>query len=586
MAGSSVSAVADDGVAAARTGRYAILEQLLADDVGYIFGNPGTVEQGFLDALGSYPDLRYILTLQETIAVAIGDGYARARHRPAVVQLHSGVGLGNGIGMLYQAKRGGTPLVVIAGESGIRYDAMDAQMAADLVSMARPVTKWATRVVDPGSVLRVLRRAIKIAGTAPTGPVFVCLPADVLDAPNGEPVVASTMPATRVTPDPSLIGEAAGLLAGSERPLIIMGDGISMSGAQAELTHVAELLGADVWGANSSEVNIDETHPLFRGNLGHMFGHHSRPLVGPADAVLIVGTYVFPEVFPALSDVFAAGARIVHVDLDAFEIAKNFPVDLGIVSDPKLTLAALGAALEGQLTPVARDGARSRIAARAAEREQRAAAMRSEDAEARSTVALHASEFMEALAARLPEDAIVFDEALTFSPEVTQYMPPRRPGSFFQTRGGSLGVGIPGAIGAKLAHPERTVVGFTGDGGSMYTIQALWTAAHHRIGAKFVILNNGAYQLLRLNIRQYWIDLGLPENPFPESFGLGDPDLQFHRLAQAMGVDAVRVEAREQIGPALDAALADDRPFLIDLVVHNDVAQDIARAKHARAGQS
>ena len=165
------------------TGRYAILEQLLADGIHYIFGNPGTVEQGFLDALGSYPDLQYILTLQETIAVAIADGYARARHRPAVVQLHSGVGLGNGVGMLYQAKRGGSPLVVIAGESGVAYDAMDAQMAADLVSIAKPVTKWATRVVDPGSVLRVLRRAIKIAGTAPTGPVFVALPADVLDAP-------------------------------------------------------------------------------------------------------------------------------------------------------------------------------------------------------------------------------------------------------------------------------------------------------------------------------------------------------------------------------------------------------------------
>jgi len=586
MAGSSVSPATEEDVAVSRTGRHAILEQLLADDIGYMFGNPGTVEQGFLDALGSYPDLTYILTLQETIAVAIADGYARARHRPAVVQLHSGVGLGNGVGMLYQAKRGGTPLVVIAGESGIRYDAMDAQMAADLVSIARPVTKWATRVVDPESVLRALRRAIKIAGTAPTGPVFVCLPADVLDAINTEPILPSSMPSTRVAPDASLVDDAARLLSGAAQPMIIMGDGVSMSGAQAELTHVAELLGADVWGANSSEVNIDELHPLFRGNLGHMFGHHSQPLVSGADAILIVGTYVFPEVFPSLSSVFAEGARIVHIDLDAFEIAKNFPVDLGIVSDPKLTLAALGRTLEQQLATAARDGARTRTAARATEREQRDAAMRAEDVEARRSVPLHASEFMEALAARLPEDAIIFDEALTFSPEVTQYLPPRRPGSFFQTRGGSLGVGIPGAIGAKLAHPERTVVGFTGDGGSMYTIQALWTAAHHRIGAKFVILNNGAYQLLRLNIQQYWKDVGLPENPFPESFGLGDPDLQFHQLAKAMGVDGVRVSRREDIGPALDAALADDRPFLIDLVVHNDVKQDIARAKHARAGQS
>jgi thiamine pyrophosphate-dependent acetolactate synthase large subunit-like protein len=575
-----------DAMTAPTTGRYAILEQLLADDIHYIFGNPGTVEQGFLDALGSYPDLHYILTLQETIAVAIADGYARARHRPAVVQLHSGVGLGNGVGMLYQAKRGGTPLVVIAGESGVRYDAMDAQMAADLVAIARPVTKWATRVVDPSSVLRVLRRAIKIAGTAPTGPVFVALPADVLDTANVEEIVRSSTPTTRVVPEPALIAEAATLLAGAERPVIIMGDGISRAGAQAELTQVAEALGADVWGANSSEVNIDETHPLFRGNLGHMFGHHSGPLVGSADAVLIVGTYLFPEVFPTLTRVFAPGARIVHVDLDSYEIAKNFPVDLGLVSDPKLTLAALAVVLGQGATAATRKSALGRIDARRTERERTAAAMRDADLEARRSVSLHASEFMEALAARLPDDAIIFDEALTFSPEVTQYMPPRRPGSFFQTRGGSLGVGIPGAIGAKLAHPERTVVGFTGDGGSMYTIQALWTAAHHRIGAKFVVLNNGAYQLLRLNIQQYWKDLGLPANPLPESFGLGDPDLQFHQLAQAMGVDAVRVTDRSEIEAALDAAFADDRPFLIDLVVHNDVVNDVARAKHLKAGQS
>src|SRR5207253_11026160 len=111
----------------AKPGRFAILEQLLADGVTYVFGNPGTVEQGFLDALSDYPDVHYITTLQETIAVAMADGYARATKRPAVVQLHSGVGLGNGIGMLYQAKRGGAPLVAVAGEAGLRYDSMDAQ---------------------------------------------------------------------------------------------------------------------------------------------------------------------------------------------------------------------------------------------------------------------------------------------------------------------------------------------------------------------------------------------------------------------------------------------------------------------------
>src|ERR671939_299893 len=109
-----------------KTGRFAILEQLLADGITYMFGNPGTVEQGFLDALGEYPELRYVTTLQETIAVAMADGYARATQKPACVQLHSGVGLGNGIGMMYQAMRGHAPLIVVTGEAGIRYDAMDA----------------------------------------------------------------------------------------------------------------------------------------------------------------------------------------------------------------------------------------------------------------------------------------------------------------------------------------------------------------------------------------------------------------------------------------------------------------------------
>src|SRR3954471_21681090 len=169
--------------------------------MNYMFGNPGTVEQGFLDSLGSYPDFKYILTLQESIAVGVADGYARATKRPTLVQLHSGVGLGNGIGMMYQAMRGHAPLVVINGDAGVRYAGMDAQMAADLVNMAKPVTKWAAYATDPDSVLRLVRRAVKIAATPPAGPVFLCLPMDVIDAPNREPVVPTSLPSTRVRPD-------------------------------------------------------------------------------------------------------------------------------------------------------------------------------------------------------------------------------------------------------------------------------------------------------------------------------------------------------------------------------------------------
>ncbi|MHB8621265.1 MAG: thiamine pyrophosphate-binding protein, partial [Chloroflexota bacterium] len=567
---------------AERTGRFAILEQFLADGIRFMFGNPGTVEQGFLDSLSSYPDVRYILTLQETIAVAVADGYARATQQPAVVQLHSGVGLGNGVGMLYQAMRGHAPLVVINGDAGVRYASMDAQMAADLVAIARPVTKWAGYAMDPGSVLRLVRRAIKIAATPPRGPVFLCLPMDVLDAINTEPVVPTSVPSTRVAPDPGELERAAAMLAGAKAPMIIMGDGVTASGAQRELVRVAEVLGAEVWGADSSEVNIPASHPQFRGLLGHMFGPHSKAITERADAVLIVGTYVFPEVFPVLEGAFAPSAKVVHVDLNAYEIAKNFPVDLGLVADPKVTLGQLAGLIEQRQSSAHKDEARGRAQRLAELKRGEAAAERQADDAAADALPMQPSRFMRELGARLPHDAIIFDEALTASPDVVRYMQPDVPGQYFQTRGGSLGVGVPGAIGAKLAHPDKTVVGFSGDGGSMYTIQALWTAAHHNIGAKFVICNNHSYKLLKLNVQQYWRDISAEEGEFPASFDLGQPGIRFDHMAEAMGVAAARVEQPSEIGPALDRALADDKPFLIEIVVSDDVPNHIT---HIKCGQ-
>ncbi|MCW2667130.1 MAG: thiamine pyrophosphate TPP-binding protein [Frankiales bacterium] len=572
-----------------RPGRQALVEQLLADGITHVFGNPGTVEQGFLDVLEQYPELTYVLTLQETVAAGIADGYARATKRPTVLQLHSGVGLGNGIGMLYQSKRGHAPLVVIAGESGIRYDAMDAQMAADLVAMAEPVTKWSTRVLDPASLLRIVRRAVKIAMTPPMGPVFVSLPMDVLDAMNDELAVPSTLLETRSLPAPDLVARAAALLVGAVRPLIVVGDGVAVSGAQVELVRLAELLGADVVGADDSEPNMPWTHPLWRGQLGHMFGEHSAETTRAADAVLVVGTYVLPEVFPLLQGVFAPGARVVHVDLDGYEIAKNFPVDLGLVADPKTTLAALSGSLGGLFTEEQRSAARARLQART---EQRAALAAHEAGRldgAADSVPLHAGLFMQALAQQLPAGSVVFDEALTTSPEVTRYLVPEAPGSYYQTRGGSLGVGLPGAIGVKMAEPERTVVGFTGDGGSMYTFQALWTAARYGVAAKFVVCNNSRYQLLNLNIQQYWRERGIPEHEFPGCFDLGRPEIQFADLAQALGVQAVRVEKPDQIRPAIERMLAHDGPFLIDLVLGSEVpghTDAVAAGRPASTGEA
>ncbi|HYW81370.1 MAG TPA: thiamine pyrophosphate-binding protein, partial [Thermoguttaceae bacterium] len=468
------------------TGHQAVLAQLLADGLDHMFGNPGTVEEGFLDALRLYPEMKYILTLQESVAILAADGYARASGKPALVQIHSTPGLGNAIGALYQANRGHAPLLVIGGDAGIGYQAMDAQMAGDLVAMAKPVTKYATMVQDPRSVLRVLRRALKIAVTPPAGPVYVCLPLDVLDAPCSETVRPTSIPSTRVVPEPDAIATMADWLASAERPMFYIGNGVAASGAQAEVARVAELLGAEVWDVDGGDLNLPYNHALYQGPTGHMFGEHSKPITTRGDVNLVCGTYMVPEVFPDLGEIFAPDAKTIHIDLNGYEIAKNHPVDLGVVSDPKATLAALAVQLEGILTPTQCDAAKSRAERLAeAKAEQEAEARRADDA-VTQTEPLHFAPFARALAAALPEDVVIVDEALTNSPPLTRYLPPSKARHYFCTRGGSLGIGFPGAIGAKIAHPDKTVIGVSGDGGSMYTIQALWTAARHNLDVKFI----------------------------------------------------------------------------------------------------
>jgi len=541
----------------ATQGNRAVVEQLIADGITHIFGNPGTVEQGLLDVLGEYEAVQYILGLQETVCVAMADGYARSTGRPAFVQLHSGVGLGNGIGMLYQAMRGHAPLVVIAGDAGLRYEGLEAQMAADLVGMAEPVTKWATRVTDPGSVLRTLRRAVKTAMTPPRGPVFVALPLDVLDAVNGEQIHPTSLPQTASVPVPELLDRAARLLAPARNPLILVGDGVAAAGAQEQLASIAELWGAPVWGVDSGEANIRGDHPLYRGQLGHMFGEVSTAVVQDADAVLIVGTYLFPEVFPDLENPFRPDAPIVHLDLDAGQIAKNHPVTLGLVADPAAGLRALEDALARTMDEPGMGAASGRLAA---------ARARAEVRRAQPAPDTLADRFFAAVGRAVPHDVMVFDEALTTSDALTRHLPPALPGHWFQTRGGSLGVGIPGALGIKLAHPGKTVLGVTGDGGSMYTIQALATAARYGIGAKFVVCNNSRYRLLDLNIEQYRDERGFGPRPLPESFDLAPHRLGFTDLARGLGVAAVRVEQPEDVEPAVRRMFADSEPFLVDLV--------------------
>jgi benzoylformate decarboxylase len=541
----------------AAPGKVKLIEQFKADGLNIMFGNPGTVEQGLLDAAEHATGFRYVLSLHETVAVAMAEGYARASGGPALVQLHSGVGLGNAVGMLHQSLHGHTPLVVVAGDSGVRYEGMEAHMAADLVAMARPVTKYATRVTDPGSLLRVMRRAVKVAMTPPRGPVFVALPMDILDELNDEPVLPATILDTQTSPGEHAVSQAAAVLAGAQRPIVIVGDEVALTGAQNELVRLAELLGADVWEADSSEVNMPGSHPLARGLLGRMFGDHTRSLVGGADAVLAVGTYLFPEVFPCLDSHFLPATSVVHVGLDPADIAKNFPVDVGIAANPRRCLASLAAELELVMTAQQRRAAQDRLAAR------RAQAPPAAEGSVLAAVC-------QAVTAQANGGLTVFDEALTNSPVIARNVPRDLPGSYFLTRSRSLGVGLPGAVGVKIARPEQTVVCFSGDGAAMYTFQALWTAARYGVGAKFVVCHNGRYHILDRNIQAYWRERGIAAHDSPSSFDISFPDINFTDLASALGVPSARVDKPEDAAAAVKSMLATPEPFLLDVITGTD----------------
>jgi benzoylformate decarboxylase len=579
-------------------GHEAIIRQFLSNGIDHMFGNPGTVEQGFLDALEDVPEMKYILTLQESIAVLCADGYARARFKPALVQIHSSPGLGNAIGNLYQAFKGQSPLVVIGGDAGIKYQAMDAQMAADLVAMAEPVTKWSAMVQHPTSLLRMVRRAIKVACTPPCGPVYLCLPEDILDQEITEDIFPAHIPNYDTNPSEAGLDAVIEMISQAENPIILAGDGVAWTSLKGlgstenrglgNFVELAERIGAKVYEADGGEVNFPRNHPLYYGSTGHMFGSASLPLIQEADFILVLGCYLLPEVFPHLNNIIAPNAKVIHVDTNTNNIAKNHRVDYSYVCRPMAFVDTLLAKLKEVAIPKLQKASLERISKHTINNPRanstvpdnyEATPKHQSDAYDDKSTYMKSGFFMKTLSELIPPETVIFDEALTNSPPLEYFIPGIEPGYKLLTRGGSLGTGFPGAIGAKLAHPDKTVIGFSGDGGSMYTIQCLWTAARHGVNAKFVVCQNRSYKLLQANITQYWKERGIEGRKFPTSFDLSNPEISFDIIANSFGIKGERVWNPDQVKPAIERMLNHDGPYLINLVLEGDVHPDLAGVK-------
>ena len=549
----------------AMSGKRAFLELLKQEGVEILFGNPGTTELPLMDALAVENELRYVLALQEASVIGMADGYAQASGKLAVCNLHVTPGLGNAMGMLYDAQKAGSPILVTAGQHDQDFNATEPILWADLPPIARPLVKWSAEVHRLADLPRLLHRAAKTALAPPTGPVFLSLPGDILKAEGEIDLLAPTRVAAQLRGDPVAVKQAATILAEAKRPLIVAGDTVARSKAHAELIELAELIGAPVYSELvPSTASFPASHPLFRGAMTRMQGP-VRKILEQYDVLFSVGGDLFTLSLPSDIEPMPAGLTLIHLDTDPWELGKNYPPQVAILGDPKTTLPDITEALRKAMSSGARGAARERLdAAKAATLAEREALKAKAREMARQTPVQPLS-LLNAIGEMLPKDAVVIDETISSGAGIRSLIRSDDPQSFYGLRGGGIGWGLPAALGVKLALPDRPVLALVGDGSAMYTCQALWTAAHERIAAVFVILNNSSYRILKQRLVAQR-GLAAQVDRFV-GMELTDPVIDYVNLARSLGVAAERVTSVHDATDLIAKGLKSDVPLLIDVPV-------------------
>jgi benzoylformate decarboxylase len=544
-------------------GRTVFMESLRAHGVRAIFGNPGTTESPLLDSLTDFPDLRYVTTLHEGIAVSAAILYAQATRETVVVNVHVAPGLGNALGSLYGALKSNAPLVMTAGQQDTRLRLRDPVLGHDLVAMAAPLVKWATQVNHADEMAAVMQRAIAIANEAPKGPVFVALPIDVMEQETAHTAWTAGPIYTEAQPDPDAVDAAAGILAAAERPVIVASDDVARARALPALVALAERLGAPVYQDTLRQhVVFPNRHAAYGGTLP-LDAASIRALLGSADAVLMLGGPFFEEVWYDRARAVPEGARIVQLAHASGVLARNFPVAAGLVCALGPGIVALEAALAARIPAATLATRLAALDERARERRSAAAASLARISDARPMAPVRA---LTEIAAALPTDAVVVDESVTATGDVARILDFKATGDYFGQRGGGIGQGVAGALGVAVAMPQRPIVAISGDGSAMYAIQSLWTAA--LLGARivFVILANREYRVLKHNLDTYRLRFDAASNRDYPHMDL-TPTLDFTALARGLGVDGRRIEDPEELQGAVRAAIASGRPCVLEVVV-------------------
>lgn len=523
---------------AARTVRSAAHAVLRACGMTTIFGNPGSTEMGFFR---DWPDeFTYHLALQEAVAVSMADGFAQASGNAAFVNLHSAAGLGNAMGAVFTAYRNKSPLVIMAGQQHRDLFLTQPFLHADHAELLPlPYVKWACEPASPQDVPAAIARGYLLAMQPPRGPVFVSVPLGDWDEPAGAPVPSRRVPAPPLA-DPDALAGAARALNGARSPVIVVGPAVDVDGGFHAAAELAERLHAPAWASpRSPRASFPEDHPNFAGFLPFTPSGVNAALAGH-DLVLVLGAPVFTLHVHDDTPAVPAGANLIQITEDPDEAAR----------------ALTGTSITGAVGPALRSLVESvdeRHAGSTPPPGRRAPARPAPPAEGEL---MSAPFVMSRLANLLPPEVVIVEEAPSHRNAMHDHLPIRSPGGFYTEASGGLGFSMPAAVGVKLANPKRQVVCIVGDGSSMYSPQAIWSAVSAKAPVVFIVMNNAGYG----SMKGFAAAHGISGGP---SYDIGhlDPTL----LARAQGARAARATTPDELHAAVMDALNASEPTLIDV---------------------
>ena len=548
----------------ATTGYDAFVALLASEGVEYLFGNPGTTELAIMEAIGAQSAIRYVLGLQEGIVVGMADGYARASGRLAAANVHVAPGLGNAMGSLYSAKFSGSPVLLTAGQQEQGHGLTEPLLYDPLVPIAQPLVKWAVECTRVEDLPRIIRRAAKVALAPPTGPVFLSLPGDVLDATATLDFGQPTRVDFDVRPADHVLEKLAGRLLSANNPVIIAGHELATRNALEEAGEFAQLLGAAVvqqtvpYGAH-----FPSGHRAFVGALNRN-QNQVRARLEPHDLLICLGADVLRMSVYSPNDALPTGMPIVQISERDWELGKNYPTEIAVKANVRETLAALNALLKARMSTDQRSSADARLAEIEKDNWQTRRSQMVEQALKLADTHPIDPQFMSmSIADAIPENAVVVDEGLTSTLKLLGYLRLTDHQSYFGLASGGIGFAMSGAIGISIALPDRPVVAVVGDGSAMYSVQALWTAANMKLPITYVIPNNRGYRILKerlVSFRNTDCFVGMD---------IAEPNIDFVGLAESMGVQSRHVEAPQDFAGALREAVASGQPNLIDVRVAN-----------------